>query len=584
MKHAKADPEASLMYARKSVEGICTSIFSKEIGDPQNNRLDKLVELLSNKKKLPERVKVVLRVIQQYGNYGAHVQSDQQTIDYTFIAPCLAALIQVTNWYFNDYLNTEIPPLLVEAINDFEPEIQKPLSSIISFEHLFEAFNLPAPLRDYQKEGVGFLVQRDAALLADEMGLGKTIQAIIALRTILYGSVSKRAIIITPSSLTFNWEQEIGKWANNLTFRRVMGSFKDRQATYQLPIQVLITSYDQIRTDAIHMSQNLRFEVAIIDEAQRIKNRYSMTALACRLIQRNKSWALSGTPLENSVDDLESVFLFLRSGLIDAGMPPREIHSRIRSHFLRRCKKEVVKEMPPIIIQDILLQLSDAQQDAYTDLWVERKERIRGYNSSSVSAIGLFALITKLKQICNYESQSGKSVKWEALSQILENFSESDDKVIVFSQYVQTLKFISEKMEGFPHDFYTGEMSPESKQQALERFRTNKGPRALLVSLKAGGVGLNIQEASTVVLFDRWWNPAVEDQAIQRAHRLGRDRPLHVLRFLIIDTIEERINKVLKEKRIDFETYIENAENAELKILGTEDLFRILQVSANDIE
>jgi len=579
-KFAKHDSETALMYARKSAECICSNIFSREVGDPGNNRLDKLIELLSNQKKLPERIKLPLRVIQQYGNYGAHIQPDQEPITSSFVEPCIIALFQVTSWYFHDYLNNEIPPLVVTAINDFEPEIQKTSSSSVSFEQIADNFKLPSPLRTYQWEGVSFLAQRDAALLADEMGLGKTIQAIIALRAILHKSISKRAIIIAPSSLTFNWEQEMCKWATDLTFRRVMGSFKDRQATYQLPIQVLIASYDQIRTDAIHMSQNLRFEIAIIDEAQRIKSRHSMTALACRLIQRRKSWALSGTPLENNVGDLESVFLFLRSGLIDAGMSPREIHARIRSHFLRRRKKEVAKEMPPIIIQDILLELSDTQKAAYTNLWVERKELIRGYNNNAtVSGTALFALITKLKQICNYEPKSNESIKWAALSEMLENLSEPDDKIIVFSQYVDTLKFISERMESFPHDLYTGQLSPELRQQVLERFRTQKGPRALLVSLRAGGVGLNIQEASTVVLFDRWWNPAVEDQAIQRAHRFGRERPLHVIRFLINDTIEKRINEILNEKRIDFEAYIENAENADIKMLTKEDLRRILNLS-----
>jgi SNF2 family DNA or RNA helicase len=577
---AKDDPETALMYARKSAECICSNIFYREIGDPGNNRLDKLIELLANQKKLPERIKIPLRVIQQYGNYGAHVQADQEHITRYFVEPCIMALFNVSNWYFHDYLDTDIPPLIANIINDFEPEIQESERSIASPECIAGELSLPSPLRTYQWEGVCFLSGRESALLADEMGLGKTIQAIVALRAALHGSISKRALIITPSSLTYNWEQELTKWGANLTLRRVRGSFKDRQATYQLPIQILIASYDQIRTDAIHMSQNLKFEVVIIDEAQRIKNRYSRTALACRLIHRKKSWALSGTPLENSVDDLESIFLFLSSGLIDAGMSPKEIQSRIRNHFLRRRKKEVLDEMPPIVIQDISLELSDAQDVAYTDVWLQRREIIREFSGVPVSETALFALITKLKQICNYEPQSGESVKWETLAAILENLSEKDDKVIVFSQYVDTLKFIAKKMGTFPYDLYTGELSQELREKALKSFRSKEGPRALLVSLRAGGVGLNIQEASIVILFDRWWNPAIEEQAIQRAHRFGRERHLYVIRFLVMHTIEERINEVLEEKKIDFEVYVENAENAPIEMLTKDELRRILRISS----
>src|SRR5205823_9260594 len=149
---------------------------------------------------------------------------------------------------------------------------------------------------------------------------------------------------------------------------------------------------------------------------------------------------------------------------------------------------------------------------------------------------------------------------------LLEDCAQPEDKVIVFSQYVQTLNFISERIRHFPHDLYTGEMGEQERENVLQKFKSQPGPRALLISLRAGGVGLNIPDASTVILSDRWWNPAVENQAIQRAHRFGRDRPLHVIRFLVLDTIETRIQEVLATKQGDFDRYIEDAESADVRL------------------
>lgn len=586
MTYADKDPETSLMHARKSAEAVCSSVFAREVGDPDQTRLDKLIELLSSKDKVPERVKIPLRVIQQYGNYGAHFQPDLRPVDRAYIDPCLSALVQVTNWYFLEYLGTDIPAAVAEANNEYEPHTPVPLEPSVSFddpEGLSTELGLPFALRPYQWEGVSFLARNEAALLADEMGLGKTVETIVALRLLLRNSVSRRVLIVVPNALAYNWRRELAMWAPDLVVHRVMGTAQDRLATYQLPIQVLIATYEQIRADALEMDPEIHFDAVVLDEAQRIKNRHSMAALACRLLQRSKGWILTGTPLENSIEDLVSLFLFLSPGLLDNGMPPAVVHERIQPHFLRRRKKEVLTEIPPIIIQDIMLELTAAQRETYTDFWINRRERTR-QEGVPVTEMALFALITKLKQICNYDPDSGESVKMEALSVLLEECAEADDKIILFSQYVQTLDFISERLGDFPHDLYTGQQSQEEKDAVLSRFRQQPGPRAVLMSLRAGGVGLNIQEASTVVLFDRWWNPAVENQAIQRAHRFGRDRPLHVIRFLIADSIEERIANVLREKEVDFDRYIEGAENAFVKLFTRDELRRILELKVFDTD
>lgn len=256
MTYSDKDPETALMHARKSAEAICSDIFAREIGDPGQKRLDKLIELLSSRDIIPERMKIPLRVIQQYGNYGAHFQVDQQPIDRAYINPCLGALVQVTNWYFLDYLGIEIPAAVVGVNNEYEPQLPaktKPTVSTEDLEKMSSELMLPAALRSYQWEGVSFLINNINGLLADEMGLGKTIQTIIALRLLLQHSVSSRVLIITPNAVAMNWERELGKWAPRLVVRRVIGTVEDRMSTYQLPIQVLIATYEQIRTDALDM-------------------------------------------------------------------------------------------------------------------------------------------------------------------------------------------------------------------------------------------------------------------------------------------------------------------------------------------
>ncbi|MGH9428158.1 MAG: helicase-related protein, partial [Terriglobia bacterium] len=179
---------------------------------------------------------------------------------------------------------------------------------------------------------------------------------------------------------------------------------------------------------------------------------------------------------------------------------------------------------------------------------------------------------------------SGESVKLDSLRLILEALSQSSDKMIVFSQYVETLKWLSRELDQFHHDVFHGQLDEFAKDRVLSRFEREPGPRALLMSLKAGGVGLNLQSASAVLLFDRWWNPAVEDQAIQRAHRFGRDRPLHVFRFLIVDSIEERIGAVLSEKQALFDRYVEQADSAVVRLFSRNELRRLLDLSVLDVD
>ena len=439
-----------------------------------------------------------------------------------------------------------------------------------------EVLRVPVPLHDYQWEGVGFLYRSRSALLADEMGLGKTVQASVALALLLNGRTGvRRALIVAPASLTTNWMKELETWAPTVAAQRVQGDSRARQAFYLLPIPVLVSSYEQVRNDAMDQIPASTFDLVILDEAQRIKHRNSRTALACRLLPRGRAWALSATPLENDEQDIASILSFL-DPRIEPNQSRRELSAHLESLMLRRRKTEVRAELPPVILQDLKLELSAPQRTRYDELWVNRAETI-GASPGDV-ATALLALITRLKIVCN--TYTNRSSKLDALTTISQEAGE-DARILVFSQFVETLKWISDRIR-VSHDLLTGSMSIDERQAAIHRFRTGTVPRVLLVSLRAGGVGLNLGEATHVVLFDRWWNPAVEMQAIYRAHRFHRSEPLHVIRFLVVDSIEERIASILDRKEALFSEIVESPESIGQRFT-TRELMRIVELAAGDL-
>ena len=447
--------------------------------------------------------------------------------------------------------------------------------------HLAETqLRLPAPLHEYQWEGVAFLHRSHSALLADEMGLGKTIQTAIALALILHEKNDiERALIVTPASLTLNWMKELATWAPSLTVRRVQGVASNRQAFYLLPIPVLISSYEQIRSDGLDRIPSGTFDLVILDEAQRIKNRDSTTALACRLLPRKRSWGLSATPLENNEDDVGSILSFLDPTL-GRYISKTQLASKLDSMMLRRKKSDVRSELPPVILQDMTVDLSGPQRETYDALWANRAVSISPKSSKDNINTALLGLITRLKIVCNYDEYSHSSTKLEAFKIISEGAGESA-RILVFSQFVKTLQWVSDRIE-LPHNLLTGSMDLSERQAAIDQFKHGPAPRALLVSLRAGGVGLNLDEATHVILFDRWWNPAVEMQAIYRAHRFNRTDPLHVFRFLVTDSIEEHIAAILDQKEDLFEEIVEST-GTDAKGFTRKELMRILELSARDI-
>ncbi len=443
-----------------------------------------------------------------------------------------------------------------------------------------EELGVPSTLRDYQWEGVAFLYRTRGALLADEMGLGKTVQAAVALALLLKRDHGiRRVLIVAPASLTTNWLREINAWAPSLTVRRVQGRASDREAYYLLPIPVLIASYEQVRQDGLDRIPSGTFDLVVLDEAQRIKNRNSATTLACFLLPRTRAWALSATPLENDEAELRTLLEFLESDGPVWRLHSGEIQRDLDRLMLRRRKSAVRAELPPVLIQDLPMDLSAEQRAEYDEIWTTRTDLVRQHNEDGDTA-ALLGLLTRLKLICNFDSSMSISSKLDSL-RVLCHAAGFSARILVFSQFVRTLEAISTRLD-LATGLVTGSMPLVEREAAMDRFRGGRAPRVLLVSLRAGGVGLNLGEASHVVLFDRWWNPAVEMQAIFRAHRFEREEPLHVVRFLVQDSIEERIASILEEKARLFEDVVESSGMAG-KAFTKQELMSILGLSTGDL-
>lgn len=438
---------------------------------------------------------------------------------------------------------------------------------------------VPGRLHDYQWEGVAFLYRSRAALLADEMGLGKTVQTAVALALALNAQNGMtRALVVAPAALITNWITELAAWAPSLTVRCLHGNSREREAFYLLPIPVLVGSYEQIRQDGLDRIPAETFDLVILDEAQRIKNRYSATALACRLLPRKCSWALSATPLENNANDLVSILGFLDPSICPDLSGPR-LSARLRAMMLRRRKAEVRVELPPVIVQDLRLELAPTQRVRYDALWTGRYRVVTA--DVEDAGVVLLSLITRLKIICNFDFEANESSKLDALQELCEAAGPRA-RILVFSQFVETLKWISGRI-ALPSDLLVGSMTGVERQAAMDRFKIETAPRVLFVSLRAGGVGLNLGHATHVVVFDRWWNPAVEVQAIYRAHRFDRDEPLHVVRFVVADTIEERIAAILDHKAGLFDNVVESAETTGANFTAQE-LMQILELTTKDVQ
>jgi SNF2 family DNA or RNA helicase len=454
--------------------------------------------------------------------------------------------------------------------------LQPPLEDLFAGKHV----QLPFQPYPYQIQGIAFLMPRHAALLADEMGLGKTAQVLIALRLLFHGGLIRRALIVCPKPLVINWTRELRLWAEDLPFEVINGDTKTRHAAWRVSnCPLKLVNYELLTRDAsVATDEQLRFDVVVLDEAQRIKTHESKTAQVVRGLHRDRSWAMTGTPIENKTDDLVNIFAFVDAGRIPADTPAKCLPQLTRDCILRRTKEEVATHMPPKVIRDAYLELTPAQRDAYV---LAEKEGVVRLNAlgDTISVQHVFELVMRLKQICNFDPLTGQSAKLEQLVADLAEVADSGRKAIIFSQWVEPLDRIARALAPFGPLLYHGRVPQAERQPTLDRFKKDPGKHVLLMSYGTGSVGLNLQFTNYVFLFDRWWNPAVEDQAINRAHRLGQQATVFVTRFITPGTIESRIAEVLEKKRQLFNELI--AQNGPPSLgLNEEEIFGLFDIKA----
>jgi SNF2 family DNA or RNA helicase len=385
-----------------------------------------------------------------------------------------------------------------------------------------------------------------------------------------------------------NWQREFSVWAPEVPLMVIEGDQAKRTWQWSLAdVPLRIANYELLLRDRKLLmspalggddaSPGVHFDLVVLDESQRIKNRFSSINEVVRSISRKRNWALTGTPVENSADDLVGIFEFLAPGFLSAEMKPRGLGRTIRDYVLRRTKDEVLRDLPPKLIHDEPLELTAEQRESYR---LAEEEGVVHLTELGAAATirHIFELVLRLKQICNFDPPTGASTKFERLEANLEEIAGSGRKAIVFSQWVVTLQRLAEQLDRFGPLEYHGKVPQRRRDGIIQHFREDPSKHVLLMSYGAGGVGLNLQFVNYVFLFDRWWNPAVEDQAINRAHRIGVDGPVTVMRYLMLDTIEERIDRILQEKRDLFDIIFSGAEGRRKLGLTQDELFGLFQL------
>ena len=439
---------------------------------------------------------------------------------------------------------------------------------------IFPNGNKPYP---YQIAGVNWLVQHEQALLADQMGLGKTIQAIVAIRVLFRKGELENALVVCPASMTNVWEREIKSWAPELRPLRIQGQQWLRADAWQSHAEIYIVSYETLRNDIDRLPPE-KFGLYVLDEAQKIKNPSTKAHRAVAQLTPKHRWALTGTPIENRVDDVVAIFDVLIPDLFEKeySHPTYIVRLKIEPYLLRRTIEQVKLDLPELTHQEHWLDLLPRQRAAYDSTERHEVNTIKRMGQEA-TRIHILALITQLKQICNYDDSSGQSCKLNFIIDELEDLSEDNDKALVFSQYpVKTLEKIEPKLSRFAPLTYSGSLSSKQRDDVIAKFQDTDDNAVLLMSVRAGGMGITLTRANHVFHFDHWWNPAIVDQASARVHRIGQKKPVFIHSLYAVDTIEQRIFDLLQQKREVFRAVFgQNAEasDEDLTRMSDEDLF-----------
>lgn len=452
-------------------------------------------------------------------------------------------------------------------------------------------------LRSYQETGFKWLKTLSnygfGGILADDMGLGKTLQTIAFLLSEKIENGRETSIVIAPTSLVYNWESEIEKFTEDLRVLVISGNKIERQEKIKNAenYDVIITSYPLIRRD-IELYEDMSFKYCILDEAQYIKNARSQNALSVKSIKAKNRFALTGTPVENSLTELWSIFDFIMPGYLlshskfvknfekpivkDADNKSLEkLGKHIRPFILRRLKKDVLRELPDKIENTLVAELTNDQKKIYLAYLENIKNELDNEiktNGFGKSHIKILAGLTRLRQVCCHpsmfiEDYKGKSGKLILLEEIVKDFIDGGRRILIFSQFTSMLKIISEMLEKNNIEFMSldGSTPMEKRGEMVNEFNGGVG-KVFLISLKAGGTGLNLTGADTVIHFDPWWNPAVEEQATDRAHRIGQENVVHVVKLISKGSIEEKILELQEKKKRLIDSVIKPGETLVSKL------------------
>jgi SNF2 family DNA or RNA helicase len=437
-----------------------------------------------------------------------------------------------------------------------------------------------ADFRPYQKDGVHWLERLRLmylnGILADDMGLGKTLQAIAAITQNHLKNKGSHSLIVCPTSLLYNWKEELHKFNPKLKAMVIDGIPGQRKKLLQKisDYDVVITSYTLLQKD-IEIYNQISFSYAVLDEAQHIKNRGTRNAKSVKMIQAAHRLILTGTPIENSLDELWSLMDFLMPGFLSTYdrflekyirvQGPQQLQNieylrrKVSPFILRRMKSDVLQDLPPVSEIVYHCQLSDVQMDLYKSYAASARDELvklverDGFDKVQIHVL---ATLTRLKQICCHPAifakekpESGDSAKYEMLWELLQTLVQSGHKTVIFSQYTRMLQIMREDFEQRGISFSYLDGSTKNRLDIVKEFNENAKIPVFLVSLKAGGTGLNLVGADTVIHYDMWWNPAVEAQATDRVHRIGQKNSVSSYKLITLNTIEEKIVEMQRRKK-----------------------------------
>ena len=459
--------------------------------------------------------------------------------------------------------------------------------------------NLNAKLRDYQISGLNYFKTLDhykfGGILADEMGLGKTLQTISFLLYKKQKNNKTKSLIVTPTSLIYNWKSEFENFAPDVKVLLIHGNKKEREKLLNTinDYDVIITTYATLRND-LDFYETKVFDYFIIDEAQNIKNPISLSTNAVKSINSKVRFALTGTPIENNLLELWSIFDFVMPGYLYSRNKFQDLfiydeynannlRKLIKPFILRRTKAQVMTELPDKIETKFFVELNKEQRKVYSAYVEEIKDKINNKDVKT-DKITMFSYLTKLRQLCLdpsvlIEGYNKKSSKTEAILEILKDSIEDNHKILLFSQFTSVLKNIGNELSKNNIDYYyiDGQTDALERLNLVNKFNEGKDVKVFLISLKAGGSGLNLTSADVVIHFDPWWNPAVENQASDRAHRFGQKNVVHVIKLIAKGTIEENIIKLQENKDKLIKDFInEDLSNSGLlKSLSDKDIINL---------